>query len=88
MSKNTKPTLEVDDTPFVRSHGRKPTGRGSWAFSLQFDPRDILNDVVFSPSLTFTEAKAWVKKWFREQQQAGKFPLLHGASHVTLFVQS
>lgn len=51
------------DAPFVASHGRVPKGRGSWAFSLERNPRDILADVAFAPVGTFTEAKAWARVW-------------------------
>ena len=83
----TRITLDIDSAPFVRSHARNPSGRGSWAFSLQANPRDVCKDVVFAPSMTYSDAKVWVKAWFREQYAAGAFPLLHGASFVTLYAQ-
>lgn len=77
--------IDIDNSPFVRSHMRNPSGRGSWAFSLQANPRDVLTDVVFTPSMTYSDAKVWVKAWFRAQQAAGAFP--RDLSDVTLFAQ-
>lgn len=42
---------------FFRSHGKEPRGRGSWAFQVEDTTK-----VVFSPSMTFSEAKAWMRK--------------------------
>lgn len=49
-----------DTTPFVRSHNKQPKGLGSWAFAPEAD--SDVNDMYFSPSLTYTEAKKWFKK--------------------------
>ena len=77
--------IDIDPSPFVRSHMRNPSGRGSWAFSLQPYPRDVCKDVVFTPSMTYADAKTWIKAWFREQQAAGKFP--SDLPMVTLYAQ-
>lgn len=55
----TKPSFET--LPYELSHGRSPKGRGSWAFC-PFHKRnahDYLDWTVFSPSMTFSEAKRW-----------------------------
>lgn len=70
----------VDTTPFVRSHGREPRGRGGWAFSLhRGDGRALVNpaashlggemaQVWFAPgSLTFAEARRWATDLARER---------------------
>lgn len=45
-----------DTTPYRASHLREPRGRGSWAFEFEgYRDRDIL----WSPSMTYTEAKKW-----------------------------
>jgi hypothetical protein len=80
-----KTTIEIDTIPFERSHMRGPKGRGSYAFSLERNPRDVLKDVVFSPSGTWAESKVWVKTWFRDQQAAGAFPL--DVPYVTIYAQ-
>ena len=48
-----------DSRDYERSHGKKPRGVGVWAFmpDNSGDPADWL----FSPSMSFAQAKAWVK---------------------------
>lgn len=50
--------ITFDNSEYVKSHGKNPTGRGSWAFSVD---RDGKHSVLFSPSMTLTDAKKWVK---------------------------
>lgn len=55
--------LEIDTLHYECQTGRSPRGRGSWAFC-PFHKRnanDYLDFTVFSPSMTFTEAKRWLK---------------------------
>lgn len=78
-------SIDIDSSPFVRSHARDPKGFGSWAFSLQADPRDVTKDVVFTPAMNYSDAKVWVKAWFRQQQAAGAFPA--DVADVTLYAQ-
>jgi hypothetical protein len=59
--------FEFNTTPFVWSHGRAPKGRGSWAFRV----RDLSAEPVFSPSMSFTEAKAWIKNRIRPEVPEG-----------------
>lgn len=70
--------------PFLASHGKNPSGRGSWAFSLQRNPANVLTDVVFAPSGTLTEAKAWARRW-----AIGEAARVSGgaAKHVVVFIQ-
>jgi hypothetical protein len=80
--------IDIDDSPFRRSHMTSPKGRGSWAFAMEPNPRDVCKDVQFTPGgMLYGEAKRWIKQWFRDQQAAGKFPLLHGASYVVIYAQ-
>lgn len=83
--KTKRACIEIDDSPFIRSHMKSPRGRGSWGFSLQPNPRDAVRDIVFTPSMTWADAKVWAKAWFRDQQAKGVFPL--DVSHVTLYAQ-
>lgn len=54
--------ISFDTSEFQRSHLRTPRGRGSWAFTFgNRTPNNDLSDVLFSPSGTFTEAKAWAR---------------------------
>lgn len=70
--------IEIDTTPFERSHCKAPRGRGSWAFSFTKCPElsgertyfesggvrvENENDVTwFTPSMTYAEAKRWIKR--------------------------
>lgn len=49
--------IRFDDTPFRAAHGKAPRGRGCWAFAATKNP--AMEEVVFSPSMTLTEAKKW-----------------------------
>jgi hypothetical protein len=48
---------------FVRSHGKQPRGRGSWAFAyIDANEGNNVEAEVFSPGgMTLTEAKRWFK---------------------------
>lgn len=57
-------TVKFDTSEYERSHSHSPRGRGAWAFSTERDP-DVLTDAVkWSPSMTYTEAKAWARRQF------------------------
>lgn len=45
-----------DTAEFFRSHGRQPRGTGCWAFKA-----DGQTEWMFSPSMSFSQAKAWAK---------------------------
>jgi hypothetical protein len=55
-------TVKFDPTQFVRSHMEQPKGRGSWAFSLEERPADV----VFSPSMTLADARKWMTARVRQ----------------------
>jgi hypothetical protein len=76
-------SIDIDPAPYVRSHARNPSGFGAWAFSIN-DQHAHINDVVFAPAMNYSDAKVWIKAWFRDQQAAGKFP---AARDVTIFAQ-
>lgn len=47
--------IEFRTTAFELSHGKKPAGRGSWAFL-------VMGETVFAPgSLKLAEAKKWMR---------------------------
>jgi hypothetical protein len=52
-------TFITDEYEF--SHGRTPRGRGSWAFSIHRNPDVMGNDILWSPSMTYADAKRWAK---------------------------
>lgn len=52
-------TFRFNTREFVSSHMRQPKGRGSWAFVAEVN--GDLSDVIFSPSMTLTDAKKWVQ---------------------------
>jgi hypothetical protein len=59
---------------YEREHGRRPRGRGSWAFCpyAKHNSHDYLDHTVFSPgSMTLTEAKRWAKTKIEELRGAG-----------------
>ena len=70
----TRVTFET--SPFMRSHFHSPRGRGSWAFSTESNPDVLGPTMLWSPSMTFGEAKSWAR-----QQVQGR------GRRLTLFVQ-
>jgi hypothetical protein len=67
MMRSTKRSRQVSQaitfyfktTEFVMAHSRQPKGRGGWAFEFNGRPP------VFSPSMTYGEAKKWVMDYIR-----------------------
>lgn len=57
--KNMNPSrVIVDASVYVRSHGKQPRGHGSWAFSPEQNPTEILNpDKVYITTGSYGEAK-------------------------------
>jgi hypothetical protein len=54
------------DAPYRRSHGRSAQGRGSWGFqetaSDTASERDLRGEIIWTPTMTFTEAKRWMRR--------------------------
>jgi hypothetical protein len=50
----TRPTFCTDE--YKRSHGKEPRGCGQWAFRV-----DQCASYVFSPCMTYADAKRWVR---------------------------
>jgi len=49
-----------DTTDYEFAYGRKPRGRGGWAFSFERNP-DVLTDaVIWTPGMTYAEAGRWL----------------------------
>jgi hypothetical protein len=69
--------VEFDSFPFEESHGQTPRGRGSWAFSFKRDPDLQRDEVLWSPSMTYGEAKKWARQQVKERC----------SGHVTLYAQ-
>lgn len=62
-------SIEFDTFTYELSHGKSPRGRGSWAFC-PFHLRnaeDYMTRTLWSPSMTFTEAKKWAKAQIAER---------------------
>jgi hypothetical protein len=74
----TKTTIHFDTTPFVRSHGRQPKGRGGWAFSFGREAPQV--PAFFSPGMTYAEAKKWAAEYARG------FKMIEGVADVWLDV--
>ena len=56
--------VDISTRIFERSHGRKPRGRGGWAFILMDGSREV--ETFFTPSMTFSDAKVWAKAHARQ----------------------
>jgi hypothetical protein len=57
-------TVKFDTTDYVDSHQESPRGRGGWMFALDLDEADRgeYENVLSSPSMTYTDAKKWARK--------------------------
>lgn len=70
-------TIEFNTRPFENSHGKKPGGRGSWAFALDGELSDpeakkLVHKggkkwIYLSPSMTYVEAKKWITALIRKE---------------------
>lgn len=56
--------IEFITTQFEFAHGRRPSGRGGWAFGLESNPRT--EDIFFAPSGTYAEAKKAAREWVQK----------------------
>jgi hypothetical protein len=53
---------EFNTDYYTRTHGKKPAGRGWWAFKFYaINDNPVSVPIFFSPELTLSEAKAWAK---------------------------
>jgi hypothetical protein len=68
--------MRIDCSEYFRSHRIAPRGRGSWAFcdANYSCLQDYLAHTIFSPRMTYSEAKKW----------AIAHPKLEGAKTVAL----
>ena len=62
----SKHTIDIDASPFIQSHMRKPSGRGSWAFAFERNPQ--VDDMLWTPSLTYSAACAYIKRFMQAAQ--------------------
>lgn len=60
------PAIKFDTRPFEREHARSPRGRGSWAFQAEGS-----DEVAFSPSMTYAEARRWMTARLRDAGARG-----------------
>lgn len=56
----SKVTVEFRTVEYTCNHGAEPRGRGSWAFCEERLP--LNKELLWTPSLTYGEAKKWVRE--------------------------
>jgi hypothetical protein len=78
--------VEFITDDYVLSHGA-PRGRGSWAFSLERDTPSTSDEMWFSPSATYTEAKKLAAAHFRARLARTSAAPLCRSTCITLWVQ-
>jgi len=62
---NTALKVEFYTGTYERSHGKKPSGRGGWAFIVMDGNRE--HETVFAPgSMIFAQAKKWMRDYCRK----------------------
>ena len=64
------PQIDVDALDFIASHGVPPKGRGAWAFQVKGSTLDL----IWTPAMTYSDAKVWVKAKVRALIASGALP--------------
>lgn len=67
ITTRTAPSISFTDRSYELSHLTKPRGRGAWAFKVS--GTDLL---IWTPSLTFTDAKKHAKARAIEMHRTGE----------------
>lgn len=62
--------IQFHTNEYRRSHMREPHGRGSWAFR-------VGTDILWSPSMTYTQAKAWAREQLAERAASTSAPVIY-----------
>lgn len=57
--------MRIDTRHYVRSWGKEPRGRGSWAYTL-----DDSQDILWAPSSTYGDAVKYIKKNYKTSEVA------------------
>jgi hypothetical protein len=60
--------LEIDNHSYVMSHGKNPSGYGSWAFIITDESCGKETETIFAPASTLTDAKKWLRNWAKENK--------------------
>jgi hypothetical protein len=68
----TAKKLFISEEEFEASHGRRPTGYGSWGFEVLDESCGKVVRIVWAPPSTLFEAKKWVRAWI-QQNMAEEF---------------
>jgi len=74
-------SIDVSDRDYLLSHMQAPRGRGSWAFRIA----DCSLPFIWTPSMTYSDAKVWAKAKVRSMQADGTIPA--DVSDITLIAQ-
>ena len=55
-------TIEFLTDDYEWTYGHAPRGRGSWAFAEDRNADCLSGNILWSPSMTYTEAKKWARE--------------------------
>lgn len=69
---NESVKIDFDTNKYQASHGKPPKGRGSWIFA-EKGGRGSSNEIVAPGSMTYLEAKKWLKKKLSDEGVTGSF---------------
>lgn len=70
LTESIDEAVRVSDERYIRSHGKSPRGFGKWMFS--YDPKGD-NAFVIPTAMNYSDAKKWVAKKAKEDNQAYVF---------------
>ena len=62
-------TAEFETNAYRRAHGKNPSGRGVWMFSVMENGREVQE--FMAPSLNYTAAKTWLRVQLQEAGYTG-----------------
>ena len=71
MKGKTMKSVFFSNRDYIASHGKNPSGRGSWAFIVTDASCQVEVETVFAPGcLTLTEAKKWMRNYIHQNWAA------------------
>jgi hypothetical protein len=64
--------IEFITSEFELSHGRRPRGQGTWAFSERRIPK-VIEDYIWTPYMSYVDAKKWLVNKLKSEGVTGYF---------------
>ncbi len=82
--KTSQIEIEFEAERYAWEHGRRPSGRGSWAFAENWNEPADSDKMIWTPSMMYTEAKRYARDEARRREM--KKPEEERRDFIVLFV--